>query len=261
MHPTVNIAMPAAREAGRIMLRNLNRLDQLNVTAKQENDFVSDVDRMAEAEIIRAIHRVYPDHGILAEESGTSGGEENQWIIDPLDGTTNYLHGFPQFAVSIAFRHRGRLESGVVYDPMREEMFVGSRGHGAYLNERRIRVSSCRSISAALLGTGFPFRTPEQLDQTIESLRLIMTKCRDLRRAGAAALDLAYVAAGRLDGFWEARLSPWDIAAGAVLVQEAGGLIGDFRGGHEYLSSGNVIAGPAKVFKGMVQTLSQSVRV
>lgn len=258
MHPTVNIAMPAAREAGRIMLRNLNRLDKLNITSKRKNDFVSDVDRMAEAEIIRTIQRVYPDHGILAEESGASGGDENQWIIDPLDGTTNYLHGFPQFAVSIAFRQRGRLESGVIYDPLREEMFVGSRGHGAYLNDRRIRVSACSSLTGALLGTGFPFRSAEQTSTNLECLRVMMSRCQDVRRAGSAALDLVYVAAGRLDGFWESGLSPWDIAAGALIIQEAGGLVGDFRGGHEYLFQGDVVAGAPKVFKGMVQTLSRT---
>jgi myo-inositol-1(or 4)-monophosphatase len=259
MHPTVNIAMRAAREAGRIMLRNLNRLDQLNITSKRENDFVSDVDRMAEAEIIRTIRHVFPDHGILAEESGSSGGDEDLWIIDPLDGTTNYLHGFPQFAVSIAYRHRGRLESGVVYDPLREEMFVGSRGHGALLNDRRLRVSDCSALANALLGTGFPFRDPNEAASSLDCLGLMMSRCQDVRRAGAAALDLAYVAAGRLDGFWEARLSPWDIAAGALLIQEAGGLVGDFRGGHEFLFGGDVVAGPPKVFKGMLQTLSSTL--
>jgi myo-inositol-1(or 4)-monophosphatase len=258
MHPTINIAMPAAREAGRIMLRNLHRLDQLNVTSKRPHDFVSDVDRMAEAEIIRGIRRVYPDHGILAEESGSSGGrEEHQWIIDPLDGTTNYLHGFPQFAVSIAYRHGGRLESGVIYDPLREEMFVSSRGDGAYLNDRRIRVSACLALSGALVATGFPYRDPQQAATSLDCLRLMMSRCQDVRIAGSAALDLAYVAAGRLDGFWESGLSPWDMAAGALIIQEAGGLVGDFHGGHEYLFQGDVIAGAPKVFKGIVQTLAR----
>ena len=255
MHPTLNIAAQAARAAGRIMLRHMDRLDRVNVIAKHPNDFVSDVDRQAEAEIIGVIRQTYPDHGILAEESGAQGSSDNLWIIDPLDGTTNYLHGFPQFAASIAFSHKGRLESGVVYDPLREEMFVASRGGGALLNDRRIRVSGRSSLDGALLGTGFPFRRPEILDSYLDTFRVLSARCGDIRRAGAAALDLAYVATGRLDGFWETGLSKWDIAAGALLIQEAGGLVGDFGGGHEFLNTGNIVAGTPRVFKGIVQAI------
>jgi len=255
MHPTVNIATQAARAAGRVMLRHMDRLDRINVTAKRHNDFVSDVDRQAEAEIIDVIRQTYPDHRILAEESGDVGSGDNLWIIDPLDGTTNYLHGFPQFAVSIAFSHKNRLETGLIYDPVKEEMFIAARGSVAMLNDRRIRVSGRNGLEGALLGTGFPFRRLDILDSYIDTLRALSAQCGDVRRAGAAALDLAYVAAGRLDGFWEIGLSKWDLAAGALLIQEAGGLVGDFGGGHEFLETGNVIAGTPKVFKGIVQTI------
>jgi myo-inositol-1(or 4)-monophosphatase len=255
MHPTLSIALRAAREAGRVMLRKLDRLDLVHVDTKQRNDFVSDVDRQAEAEIIRVIRHTYPDHAILAEESGASGNNQNEWVIDPLDGTTNYLHGFPHFAVSIAFRHAGRLESAVVYDPMVEEMFTASRGAGAFLNDRRVRVSSASSLDGALIGTGFPFKSPQHVDAYLETFRALFNRCGDIRRAGAAALDLAYVASGRLDGFWEIGLAEWDMAAGTLLVQEAGGLMGDFGGGHAFLDTGNVVAGAPKVFKAMIQTI------
>lgn len=255
MNPTLNIAIQAARAAGRIMLRHMDRLDRVNVSAKQHNDFVSDVDHQAEAEIIGVIRQTYPDHGILAEESGASGSGDYLWIVDPLDGTTNYLHGFPQFCVSIAFSHKSRLETGLVYDPLREEMFAATRGGGAQLNDRRIRVSGRTSLDGALLGTGFPFRRPEIMDSYLDTLRVLSGRCGDVRRAGAAALDLAYVAGGRLDGFWEIGLSKWDIAAGALLIQEAGGLVGDFGGGHEFLDTGNIVAGSPRVFKGIVQAI------
>ncbi len=255
MHPTINIATRAARAAGRIMLRNIDRLDRVKVTTKGDKDFVSDVDQKAEAEIIRIIRQTYPEHGFIAEESGTHGNAENQWIIDPLDGTTNYLHGFPQFSVSIAFRHRGRLESGLIYDPLREEMFTASRGDGALLNDRRIRVSGRPGLEDALLATGFPFKNPEFLDSYLDTFRVLATVCADIRRPGSAALDLAYVAAGRVDGFWEIGLSEWDMAAGALLIQEAGGLVGDFGGGHEYLKTGNIVAGTPKAFKAIVQAI------
>ncbi len=258
MHPTINIAKRAAREAGKIMLRHLHRTDLglLNVSRKQRNDFVSDVDRQAEAEIIRIIRHSHPNHSILAEESGKQGHDgEHEWIIDPLDGTTNFLHGIPHFAVSIAYRHRGRLESGLIYDPVGEEMFIASRGQGAMLNDHRIRVSTQNALDGALLGTGFPFRLPQHLDSYLDTFRAVMSRCGDIRRAGAAALDLAYVAAGRLDGFWEIGLAEWDLAAGCILVQESGGLVGDFAGGNRHLETGNVIAGTPKVFKGIHQAI------
>lgn len=256
MHPTVNIATRAAREAGRLIRRYVDRTDLLDISAKGRNDFVTQVDRQAEAEIIRVINDAYPDHSILAEESGQRRANAvHEWVIDPLDGTTNFLHGLPHFGVSIAYRQNGRTESGLVYDPLREEMFVASRGQGAQLNDRRIRVSKRTSVEGALLGTGFPFRLPQHMDAYLATFRVLMNQCGDVRRAGAAALDLAYVGAGRLDGFWEIGLAEWDLAAGCLIVQEAGGLVGDFGGGHEHMKSGNVIAGTPKVFKSILQSI------
>ncbi len=257
MHPAINIAKRAALNAGRILLRHYERLDRLTVSIKRPNDFVSDADIQAEQEIISTLRKIYPHYAILAEESGTTSGAkgEYQWIIDPLDGTTNFLHGFPHFAVSIALQTRGRLEVGVIYDPIRQEMFTASRGDGAYLNDRRIRVTSTTRLTAALLGTGFPLRYPQHIPAYLNMFGSLFTQCAELRRAGSAALDLAYVAAGRLDGFWELGLSAWDMAAGALLIQEAGGLVGDFKGGHEYLHTGNIVTGPPKIFKALVQNL------
>jgi len=224
MHPMLNIAVRAARSAGNVIIRNIDRLDSIAVQTKDRNDFVSEVDRQAEQEIIGVLRKAYPDHAILAEESGEQAGNDYQWIIDPLDGTTNFLHGFPQYAVSIALRHKGRLEQGVVYDPVRQELFTATRGGGAMLNERRIRVSSRRTLEGALLGTGFPFKSQQHLESYLQMFRVLFPQTAGIRRAGSAALDLAYVAAGRFDGFWEIGLSVWDMAAGVLLIQEAGGL-------------------------------------
>jgi myo-inositol-1(or 4)-monophosphatase len=255
MHPMLNIAVRAARTAGDLIVRHLDRVDQLTVTSKHRNDFVTEVDRQAEQAIIRVLRKAYPDHGILAEESGTQTGDEYCWIIDPLDGTTNFLHGFPQFAVSIALRNQGRIEQGVVYDPLRQELFTATRGSGAQLNNRRIRVSRLTGLEGALLGTGFPFKMQEYLDAYLAMFRSLFTDTAGIRRAGAAALDLAYVAAGRLDGFWEIGLKPWDMAAGALLIQEAGGIVGDFAGGHTFLDNGNVAAGNPKVFAAIIRAI------
>ena len=259
MHPTITIAIRAALGAGKIILRHMDRLDRLTVNTKQRNDFVSEVDIQAEQEIIRTLRNIYPNHGILAEESGTQTGVDNdhQWIIDPLDGTTNYLHGFPHFAVSIAFKYKDRLESGVIYDPLRQEMFTTSRGQGAQLNERRIRVKKQTSLEEALLGTGFPPRYLQHPQPHIDLFVRLMGQSNGVRRAGSAALDLAYVAAGRLDGFWERGLSAWDMAAGALLIQEAGGLVGDFSGNHEFLKTGNIVAGNPKIFKALLKEIRQ----
>jgi len=251
----LNIAVSAARSAGNIIARAVDRMGSLTVTAKAENDFVTEIDRRAEEEIIRLIHKAYPDHAILAEESGAQGGNEYEWVIDPLDGTTNFVHGFPQFAVSIALRCKGRLEQAVVYDPLRQELFTASRGAGAQLDGRRIRVSTRRGLDGALLGTGFPFKEQEHLEAYLASFRALFPMTAGIRRAGSAALDLAYVAAGRLDGFWEIGLSPWDMAAGVLLIQEAGGLVSDFRGDNAYLESGNLVAAPPKVFKPLLQAV------
>lgn len=251
----LNIAVRAARSAGNVILRSVDRVDTLTVAEKSQNDFVSEVDRRAEAEAIRVIQKAYPRHAILAEETGSQGDHEYEWIIDPLDGTTNFLHGFPQYAVSIALRHRGTLEQGVVYDPIAEELFTASRGGGAQLNGRRIRVSRRRGLDGALLGTGFPFKRQEHLDAYLEMFRALFPMTSGIRRAGSAALDLAYVAAGRLDGFWEIGLSPWDMAAGVLLIQEAGGVVVDFEGGDTYLEGGNVVAGNIKMVPAILQAI------
>jgi myo-inositol-1(or 4)-monophosphatase len=256
MHPIVNIAIRAARQAGDIIMRASERMDKLTITSKSENDYVSDVDQKAEQEIIRTIRKAFPDHTILAEESGhTEGSSEFEWVIDPLDGTTNYLHQFPQYSVSIALRHKGRLEHGVVYDPLKDEIFSASRGAGAQLNGRRLRVSPARGLEGALLGTGFPFKDQRYLDIYLQMLKEMIIPTAGIRRAGSAALDLAYVAAGRLDGFWELGLKPWDMAAGLLLIQEAGGMVADIKGGHDIFETGHVIAGNPKVFKAMIKAL------
>ena len=261
MHPIVNIATRAARQAGDIIMRSTERMDKLTITNKSENDYVSEVDQMAEQEIIRTIRKAFPDHAILAEESGeTEGSAEFEWIIDPLDGTTNYLHQFPQYSVSIAVKQKGRLEHAVVYDPLKDEIFSASRGAGAQMNGRRIRVSQAKGLEGALLGTGFPFKDQSYLDIYLQMFKTMIIPTAGIRRAGSAALDLAYVAAGRLDGFWELNLNPWDMAAGLLLIQEAGGMVSDIKGGHDIFETGHVIAGNPKVFKAMVKALHPYAR-
>jgi len=256
MHPMLNIAVRAARNAGDIIVRHMNRIDQLTIANKERNDFVSEVDRQAEAEIIAVLRKAYPGHSVLAEESGShEGSDEFQWIIDPLDGTTNFLHGFPQFAVSIALKHKGRLDQAVVYDPLRQELFTASRGAGAFLDNRRIRVTKQNTLTGALLGTGFPFKDQRHLDAYLNMFRALIVDTAGIRRPGSAALDLAYVAAGRLDGFWEIGLNPWDMAAGVLLVHEAGGLVGDFSGGHDYMKTGNIVAATPKLFPAMLREI------
>ncbi len=261
MHPMVNIALAAARKAGEIIARAADRIDLLEVSHKAENDFVTEIDRSAEREIIHQLRKAYPDHQILAEESGASGETTRsggfRWIIDPLDGTTNFLHGIPHFAVSIACMRDGRLEHAVILDPIRREEFTATRGAGAQLNGRRIRVSTRTGLREAVLGTGIPFREPTiaQLPAYLRTLEHFATRSAGIRRAGAAALDLAYVAAGRLDGFWEIGLQPWDMAAGALLIQEAGGLVSDFDGNNDWLNSGQIVAANPKCLKAMLQVI------
>jgi myo-inositol-1(or 4)-monophosphatase len=259
MHPMLNIAVRAARSAGNLIVRYVDRVETLTVSSKDRNDFVTEVDRLAEDEIVRVLRKAYPSHGILAEESGASGGGDYLWIIDPLDGTTNFVHGFPQFAVSIALRHKGRIEQGVIYDPLRQELFTASRGTGALLNDRRVRVTRRPGLEGALLGTGFPFRAQHHLDAYLGMFKALFPQTAGIRRAGAASLDLAYVAAGRLDGFWEIGLSEWDMAAGVLLIQEAGGIVGDFSGGHDFFETGNVVAGNPKIFAALVRAIQPHV--
>ncbi len=252
-------AVKAARRAGNIINRAARDLDLLTVTSKGPKDFVSEVDRAAEAAIVETIHASYPDHAILAEE-GTArdgnGAAEYLWIIDPLDGTTNFLHGFPQYCVSIALAHKNVLQQGVIYDPVRNDLFTATRGRGAFLNDRRIRVGKRTHLRDALIGTGFPFRDGSYLDTYLEMMKVMITETAGLRRPGAAALDLAYVAAGSYDGFFEVGLNPWDVAAGSLLVLEAGGLIGDLAGEGDYLYGGQVIAASPKIFAQMVTMLA-----
>lgn len=258
-NPFVNIAITAARSAGNIIIRSLDRLDKLLVSEKKPNDYVTEIDQKAEQAIIAVIRKAYPGHAILGEEGGeVSGvtGNDYTWIIDPIDGTRNFIHGFPQFAVSIAVSHKGKIEHGVIYDPVRQEIFSASRGKGAQLNDRRIRVSARKNLEECLMGTGCPARhSPECVAAYTDSIKTMLPLCGDVRRAGAATLDLAYVAAGRLDGFWEAGLHVWDVAAGSLLIKEAGGIVCDFVGGEGYLDTGNIIAANPKLIKQLLKHL------
>src|SRR4051794_14739078 len=261
VHALLNIAVRAARNAGEIIVRSMNRLESLQITSKGRNDFVTEIDKAAENEIIGLIRKHYPKHSFLAEESGETKGSDSEtvWIIDPLDGTTNFLHGFPVFSVSIAVQHRGQLEHAVVYDPISQEIFSASRGSGAHLDNRRIRVSKQRGLDGALVSTGFPYRANMQhIDAYLAMMRAVMEQTADIRRPGSAALDLAYVAAGRTDAFWEIGLKPWDTAAGTLLIQEAGGRVGTLTGG-PYTQGGNIIAGSPKAYDALVELLAPHV--
>lgn len=260
MHPMLNTAIKAARRGAAIINRASFDIDRIKVTEKKTNDFVTEVDQAAEKAIIDVLINAYPDHAVLAEESGASSNlhdeNENVWIIDPLDGTTNFIHGFPQYCVSIALQQRGIITQAVVYDPNRNDLFTATKGAGAYLNEKRLRVTKRDKIADALIGTGFQFRDSEGLEEYIKMFRVMTEKCTGLRRPGAAALDLAYVAAGRLDGFFERGLQPWDMAAGSLLVTEAGGIMGTFAGESDYLYKQEAIAATPKVFAQMVALLT-----
>ncbi|EIL87764.1 inositol monophosphatase/fructose-1,6-bisphosphatase family protein [Rhodanobacter fulvus Jip2] len=253
--PHVTIAARAARSAGNIILRYMNRIDGLNVVEKQQLDFVSEVDKLAEAEIIKELRRAYPDHAILAEESGAIGKGPLTWVIDPLDGTHNYLRGIPHFSVSIALLEKGVPIHAVVFDPLRDELYTASKGDGAYLNDRRMRVGKRENLGGAMIGTGFPFRQRQHLVPQLDMTRAILGQAEDIRRSGSAALDLAYVAAGRYDGYFEIGLKPWDLAAGVLLVHEAGGRYCDFAGRDGIPASGNIIAGNLHVAKAMVDAI------
>ncbi len=255
MHALLNVAIQAARKGGDSLVRSQRRLHELNVQTKGRNDFVSEADRMAEDKIIDEIRKNYPEHAILAEESGAHEGSEVTWIIDPLDGTTNFLHNFPVFCVSVACKVGDRLSHGVIYDPLRQEIFSASRGDGAQLDGRRIRVSGRTHLKEALLGTGFPYRAGQDdgIDHYLGMLKLVLKNTAGVRRPGAAALDLAYVAAGRLDGFWEFGLKPWDVAAGALIIREAGGIVSGIDGSEAFLDSGHILAASPKIYVSMAR--------
>ncbi|HEY2928573.1 inositol monophosphatase family protein [Piscinibacter sp.] len=264
LHPMLNIAIKAARAAGAIINRASLDLDLLKVNTKSPNDFVTEVDQAAEQAIIEVLLTAYPGHGILAEESGRAHGAKDSdytWIIDPLDGTTNFIHGFPVYAVSIALAFRGQVQQAVVYDPTRNDMFFASKGRGAFLNDKRLRVSKRIRMAESLVGTGFPFRKGDNFKRYVQMFEAVMQNCAGLRRPGAAALDLCYVAAGYYDGFFETGLNPWDIAAGSLLITEAGGLIGNFTGEADYLYQREVVAGNPKIYGQLVQILSPYTRV
>lgn len=260
MHALLNVAVMAAHRGGDTLIRNLNQLDKIRVEKKGRNDFVSDADRMAERAVIDAILKRYPDHAILAEESGQQGESDHVWVIDPLDGTTNFLHGFPVFCVSVGLMVKGRLEHGVVYDPLRQELFTASRGQGAQLDGRRIRVSGNTLLERALLGTGFPFRDSNMaLPPYMQMLEKAIGNTAGVRRPGAAALDLCYVAAGRLDAFWETGLKIWDLAAGALIIREAGGIISGLDGSEDFLETGHVLTGTPKIYSAVAKLFAPDV--
>lgn len=261
--PLINIAIEAARSGGNLIIRAMKRMDTVQIAEKGHNDFVTEVDQRVEREIIDIIHKSYPSHRILAEESGESGDESDTvWIIDPLDGTRNFIHGFPHFAISIAVMVKNRLEHAVIYDPLRQELFTASRGKGAKLNDRRIRVSPRKELETCLLGTGFAYRHTDPDNETAPKLlQNLLGTCGDVRRAGAATLDLAYVACGRLDGFWEHGLKVWDMAAGVLLIKEAGGMVTDTNGGETYLKTGNVLAANPTLVRQILKTIKPAMAV
>jgi myo-inositol-1(or 4)-monophosphatase len=262
MHPMLNIAVKAARRAGSIINRAALDRTQLEIRAKRANDFVTQVDRAAEAAIIDVIGQAFPDHAILGEESGAidgrgpAGKAEYRWIIDPLDGTTNFIHGLPTYAVSIGLSFRGQVQQAVVYDPARNDLFYASKGRGAFLNDKRLRVSKRTRMADSLIGTGFPFRKGDDLAHYLKVLELVMKSAAGVRRPGAAALDLCYVAAGWYEGFFETGLSPWDVAAGSLMVTEAGGLVGNFTGEADFLHRREVVAATPKIYGQLVQMLA-----
>ncbi|BBI98984.1 inositol monophosphatase [Ferrigenium kumadai] len=256
MHPMLNIAVKAARRAGNLIYRATDKIDHLTVTRKSHADFVSEVDRAAEQTIIQTLLEAYPDHAILAEESGTQGDSEFVWIIDPLDGTTNFLHGFPQFAVSIALQHKGVITQAVVYDPTKNELFTATRGRGAFLNDKRIRVTKRVNLADSLIGTGFPYTKFDHMDAYVGIFKDLIQKTAGLRRPGSAALDLAWMAAGRYDGFFETGLHVWDIAAGTLLITEAGGMVSDLHGKETYLKTGHICAGNPNIHPQLLQVIA-----
>jgi len=261
MHALLNVAVMAARRAGSTLIKKMVNLGKLKIEEKGHNDYVSDADHAAEKAVIDCILKHYPDHAILAEESGEQGESDTVWIIDPLDGTTNYLHGFPVFAVSIGVQIKGRMEHGVVYDPMRQELFTASRGQGAQVDGHRIRVSGQRQLERALVGTGFPYRRVDpELGPYLEMLAKVLKSTSGVRRPGSAALDLAYVAAGRLDAFWETGLKSWDLAAGSLIIREAGGMVSGLDGSENYLDTGHILTGTPKIYRDIAKLCAAEIK-
>ena len=258
MHPVLNVAVEAANAAANIMRRQMQHVEAIPFERKARHDYVSDVDRACEEEIVRQIRRYYPDHAFLGEEGGARGESEATWVIDPLDGTSNYMHGIPHFAVSIAQQVNGRTEHAVVYDVMRDELFTASRGKGAFLNQKRIRASTRASLDEAVLATAFPFRERGQLQAYARVFQAVFSRTEDFRRAGTASLDLAWVAAGRLDGYFEVAIKPWDVAAGALLVREAGGVVMDWQGRDDIEETGTVLAAPYKLMTPLSQIVTKN---
>ena len=260
MQPILNIALKAARKAGDVILQSYDRLDTINATSKGQHDFVTDVDKRAETKILEIIKKAYPNHAILTEETGAHAGDQNaMWIIDPLDGTHNYMRGFPHFCVSIGFKQRGKLEHALVYDPIRQEVFHASRGHGARLNDRRLRVTQTLYLDDALIATGFPVRNTKHLLPYLNQFNALMPHLANIRCSGSAALDLCYVAAGRLDGYFEMDLHPWDMAAGSLIVQEAGGMISDWQGQENYLDNGALIAATPEILTLLLKKIKDPI--
>src|SRR3990170_6087984 len=261
MHPLINIAIKAARSASKIILRATDRLDTIQIMEKGHNDFVTDIDQQAEQEIIRIIHESYPDHAILGEESGASGTSDHTWIIDPIDGTTNFFHGHPHFCISIGIKYKDRIEHGLIYDPLRQELFTATFGSGAFLNERRIRVADQKQLSGASIGTCFSNKNIKNIENYLKILAATLPHTTKIRITGSAALDCVYVACGRIDGFWGMNLAPWDIAAGTLIIKEAGGFVTDFNGNNDFMTTGNVIAGNQNISKILLQVVQEKISV
>jgi myo-inositol-1(or 4)-monophosphatase len=258
MHPLVNTGVQAARSASRIITQGYDRLDRVTVNEKAQNDYVSSIDKAVQDHLIEQIRERYPNHAIIAEEGHRSEGDEYTWIIDPLDGTANFIHGLPHFAISMAIKEGNKLIAGVIYDPLRDELFTAVKGKGAQINSQRIRISSQKTLEGAMLATGFPYKNRESFDSYLKTFSHLFNQAHDIRRMGSASLDLAYVACGRFDGFWESHLKIWDIAAGVLMVREAGGMVTDLAGGESYLESGNLVAGNTRMVKTLLENIKQS---
>jgi myo-inositol-1(or 4)-monophosphatase len=261
MHPLINIATKAIRSASKIILHATDRLDAIHITEKSHNDFVTDIDQQVEQEIIKIIHESYPDHAIVGEESGVSGASDYTWIIDPIDGTTNFLHGHPHFCVAVGVKYKDRMEHGIIYDPLRQELFSATAGSGAFLNNRRIRVAQRKQLAGTLISLCLGNKIDKDLEGYLKILASILPQAAGIRRSGSSVLDLAYVACGRIDGVCSMSLAPWDIAAGSLIIQEAGGIVTDFSGGNNYLFTGNMVAGNQNISKIILQIVQEKVSV